>query len=94
MSEKNIKSKEDVDPEKEKEEIEKQTRLLKQIRENDDLLKFTLEERKKLLSQKNKEIEKKEKLIQQMEETNQNLQSELEILQVQIQGLLLPCLKL
>ena len=86
MSEKNIKSKEDVDPEKEKEEIEKQTRLLKQIQENDDLLKFTLDERKKLLSQKNKEIEKKEKLIQQMEETNQNLQSELEILQVQIQG--------
>ena len=86
MSEKNIKSKEDVDPEKEKEEIEKQTRLLKQIQENDELLKFTLDERKKLLSQKNKEIEKKEKLIQQMEETNQNLQSELEILQVQIQG--------
>jgi len=84
MSEKNIKSKEDVDPEKE--EIEKQTRLLKQIQENDELLKFTLDERKKLLSQKNKEIEKKEKLIQQMEETNQNLQSELEILQVQIQG--------
>ena len=86
MSEKNIKSKEDVDPEKEKEEIEKQTSLLKQIQENDELLKFTLDERKKLLSQKNKEIEKKEKLIQQMEETNQNLQSELEILQVQIQG--------
>ena len=86
MSEKNIKSKEDVDPEKEKEEIEKQTRLLKQIQENDELLKFTLDERKKLLSQKNKEIEKKEKLIQQMEETNQKLQSELEILQVQIQG--------
>ena len=86
MSEKNIKSKEDVDPEKEKEEIEKQTRLLKQIQENDELLKFTLDERKKLLSQKNKELEKKAKFIQQMEETNQNLQSELEILQVQIQG--------
>ena len=27
-----------------------------------------------------------EKLIEQMEETNQNLQSELEILQVQVQG--------
>ena len=86
MSEKNTKPKEELDPEKEKEEIEKQTRLLKQIQENDELLKFTLDERKKLLSQKNKEIEKKEKLIQQMEETNQNLQSELEILQVQIQG--------
>ncbi len=86
MSEKNTKSKEELDAEKEKEEIEKQTRLLKQIQESEDLLKFTLDERKKLLAQKKKEIEKKEKLIEQMEETNQNLQSELEILQVQVQN--------
>ena len=65
---------------------EKQLRILKQIQESEDLLKFTLDERKKLITQKKKEIEKKEKLIQQMEETNQNLQSELEILQVQVQG--------
>ncbi len=86
MSEKNSKPKEEIDPEKEKEEIEKQTRLLKQIQESEELLKFTIDERKKLMTQKKKEIEKKVKLIQQMEETNQNLQSELEILQVQVQG--------
>ena len=44
MSEKNSKAKEELDPEKEKEEIEKQTRLLKQIQESEDLLKFTLVE--------------------------------------------------
>ena len=70
---------------KEKEELEKQTRLLKQIKEAEDLLKFTQEERKTVTNQKKKEIEKKEKVITQMEETNKTLQSELEILQVQVQ---------
>ena len=46
---------------KEKEELEKQTRLLKQIKEAEDLLKFTQEERKTVTNQKKKEIEKKEK---------------------------------
>ena len=59
MSEKNTKSKEELDAEKEKEEIEKQTRLLKQIQESEDLLKFTLDERKKLIAQKKKKLKKK-----------------------------------
>jgi hypothetical protein len=54
MSEKNTKSKEELDAEKEKEEIEKQTRLLKQIQESEELLKFTIDERKKLMTQKKK----------------------------------------
>ena len=39
---------------KEKEELEKQTRLLKQIKEAEDLLKFTQEERKTVTNKKKK----------------------------------------
>ena len=85
MSERNKKGKDEKEIDKiEKEEMEKQNRLNKEIKNNDDILKFTIEERKKLIAQKKKEIEQKDQLIKKIEETNENLQRELENLQIEV----------
>ena len=54
MTEPSKKGKDEIETEKkEKEEMEKQNLLNKEIKSMDDILKFTLEERKKLIAQKN-----------------------------------------
>lgn len=80
------KSREDAElAKKEKEEIDRQNELIKQIQESEEKLKFEQEQRKNLIEIKKKEIERKEKTILQMSETNQKLQQELEVLQVEVQ---------
>ena len=67
MSERNKKGKDEKEIDKiEKEEMEKQNLLNKEIKSMDDILKFTLEERKKLIAQKDKEIEQKDQLIKKI----------------------------
>ena len=68
-----------------KEQIQKQAMLLKRIQDAEEKLKFTQEQRKKLISTKKLEIEKKDQTINQMRLTNEQLQKELDILQTQVQ---------
>ena len=85
MTEPSKKGKDEIETEKkEKEEMEKQNLLNKEIKSMDDILKFTLEERKKLIAQKDKEIEQKDQLIKKIKDANENLKRELENLQIEV----------
>ena len=71
--------------EEEIQEINKQNKLLEQIKEYEEKLKSEKQQRKYLIEAKENEIEIKQNTIKKMTETNQKLQFELEKIQSKVQ---------